>query len=101
MALQLAEVVSNLRDELVEAMRAGEGQPLQFELGPVELELTVAVEKEAKPGAKVKFWVIEVGTDARLASTNTQKIKIRLDPHDPARGGRRPMISGDSAPDER
>jgi hypothetical protein len=100
-ALQLAEVVANLREELLEAMRAAEGQPLQFELGTVELELTVAVEKEAKPGAKVKFWVLEVGTEARLASTNTQKLKIRLEPVDPARGGRAPRISGESLPDER
>jgi len=100
-ALQLAEVVANLREELLEAMRAGEGQPLRFELGTVELELTVAVEKEAKPGAKVKFWVLEVGTEARLASTNTQKLKIRLEPVDPARGGRKPMISGEGLPGER
>ena len=100
-ALQLAEVVANLREELLEAMRAGAGQPLRFELGTVEMELTVAVEKEAKPGAKVKFWVLELGAETRLASADTQKIKIKLEPVDPARGGRRPMISGESLPDER
>ena len=101
MPLKLAEFVADLRSELVEAMRAAEGESLQFELGPVEVELTVAVEKEAKPGAKVKFWVVEAGAEARIASTNTQKLKLRLDPKDRSHGGRAPIISGDSVHGER
>jgi len=96
MPLKLAEFVADLRSELVEAMRAAEGESLQFELGPVEVELTIAVDKEAKPGAKVKFWVVEAGAEARIASTNTQKLKLRLDPKDRSRGGRPPIISGES-----
>jgi hypothetical protein len=57
MPLALSEVIAQLRAELAEAMRAGENEQLRFELGPVEVELTVGVEKEAKPGAKAKFWV--------------------------------------------
>jgi hypothetical protein len=101
MPLKLSDFVADLRSELVEAMRAAEGEALQFELGPVEVELTVAVDKEAKPGAKVKFWVIEAGADTRIASTNTQKLKLRLDPKDRSRGGRAPIISGESVDSER
>lgn len=46
------------------AMNAGEGEPLRFELGPVELEAAVAVEKGGGANAKVRFWVIELGGDA-------------------------------------
>ena len=53
----MAQVISQLRQELSVAMREGEGEELRFELGPVELELTVAVSKEAGPNAKVRFWV--------------------------------------------
>lgn len=101
MPLKLAEFVADLRSELVEAMQAAEGESLQFELGPVEVELTIAVDKEAKPGAKVKFWVVEAGAEARIASTNTQKLKLRLDPKDRSRGGRPPIISGESVHGER
>ena len=45
--IELAEVIGELRRELQQAMHAGEGEPLRFELGPVELEATVAVEKRA------------------------------------------------------
>jgi hypothetical protein len=101
MPLALSEVIAQLRAELAEAMRTGENEQLRFELGPVEVELTVGVEKEAKPGAKAKFWVLELGTETRFEATSTQRIKLTLDPHHTAQPGRRPMISGDEAPGER
>lgn len=101
MAVALAEVVANLRAELTEAMRAGADEELRFELGPVELELTVAVDKEAKPGAKVKFWVVELGAETAIGSTSTQRIKLTLDPRHTARPDRRPTISGPEASGER
>ena len=101
MPLALSEVIAQLRADLAEAMRAGENEQLRFELGPVEVELTVGVEKEAKPGAKAKFWVLELGTETRFESVSTQRIKLTLDPRHGAQPGRRPSISGAEAPDER
>jgi hypothetical protein len=101
MAVELAELIGRLRSELTEAMTSGENAELKFELGPVELELTVAVEKEAKPGAKVKFWVVEAGADTRAAKTTTQKIKLVLDPRRASQPDRRPQISGNEQPGEK
>jgi hypothetical protein len=78
--IELGEVIGELRRELQEAMDAGEGQPLRFELGPVELEATVAVEKSGGVGAKVRFWVIELGGDGKAGKTSTQRIKLVLQP---------------------
>lgn len=52
--IELGEVITELRRELQQAMDAGEGQRLRFELGPVELEATVAVEKGGGGGVKVR-----------------------------------------------
>jgi Trypsin-co-occurring domain 2 len=101
MAVELAELIGQLRAELTEAMRTGEGSDLRFELGPVELELTVAVDKEAKPGAKVRFWVVEVGADMKATSSTTQRIKLKLDPRRVGQSGRQPLISGSEEPSER
>jgi hypothetical protein len=101
MPLALSDVIAQLRAELADAMSAGENEELRFELGPVEVELTVGVDKEAKPGAKAKFWVLELGTETRFAATSTQKVKLTLEPRHTSRPGRRPEISGDAAPDER
>ncbi|WP_394615957.1 trypco2 family protein [Lentzea sp. JNUCC 0626] len=87
MAVELAELIGQLRSELTEAMHAGENEELRFQLGPVELELTVAVTKEAKPGAKVKFWVVELGADATVGSATTQTIKLVLDPRRRGKSG--------------
>jgi hypothetical protein len=101
MAVELAELIGQLRAELTEAMHAGDGADLRFELGPVELELTVAVDKEAKPGAKVRFWVMELGADMKAASSTTQRIKLKLDPRRVGQPDRQPLISGSEQPGER
>jgi hypothetical protein len=98
--IELAEVIGELRRELQQAMDAGEGQPLRFELGPVELEATVAVEKGGGGGAKVRFWVVELGGDAKVAQSSTQRIKLALQPR-LAATGESPLIAGDEGDRER
>jgi len=80
--LELAAVVRQLRTELNEAMDDAEGERLRFELGPVELSLMVTVGREASPGAKVRFWVIEAGVDAKVSREAVQEIKLVLNPRD-------------------
>ncbi|PZS39479.1 MAG: hypothetical protein DLM62_08030 [Pseudonocardiales bacterium] len=98
--VELAQVIGQLRQELSAAMRDGEGKDLRFELGPVELELTVAVSKEAGPNAKVRFWVIELGADGKVASEATQRITLTLDPRRRGVAGK-PLISGSEQAGER
>ena len=97
--IELAEVIGELRRELQRAMDGGEGELLRFELGPVELEATVAVEKGGGVGAKVRFWVIELGGDAKANQASTQRLKLALQPR-LATGGK-PWVAGDEAPGER
>ena len=44
--IPLADAVRALRRELQEAIRQGEGEDLQFALGPVELELHLSISKD-------------------------------------------------------
>jgi Trypsin-co-occurring domain 2 len=81
-------------------MRDGEGEDLRFELGPVELELTVAVSKEAAPNAKAQFWVVELAADAKVASQATQRITLTLDPRRRGVAGK-PLISASEQDGER
>jgi hypothetical protein len=62
----LADVISDLRAELDRARLAAEGSEQRFVLGPVELEVTVALDREGKTGGKVKFWVAEVSAEGKL-----------------------------------
>lgn len=97
--IELAEVIGELRRELQRAMDAGEGELLRFELGPVELEATVAVEKGGGGSAKVRFWVIELGGDAKATQASTQRLKLALQPR--LATGARPWVAGGEAPGER
>lgn len=80
--LDLASVVRQLRADLNEALDEAEGERLRFELGPVELSLTMTVGREAGPGAKIRFWVVEAGADAKISREAVQDIKLVLTPRD-------------------
>ena len=105
--LELAMVVRQLRAELNEAMEEAAGERLRFELGPVELSLTMTVGKEATPGAKIRFWVVEAGADARISRESVQDIKLVLTPRDmkaplgPDGKPVPPLIEGKPLPGER
>jgi hypothetical protein len=101
MKVDLAEMIGQLRTELAEAMRAGKDEELRFEIGTVELELSVQVQKDVKPGAKVKFWVVEAGVDTALSSLSSHRIKLSLDPRHVSDPQRKPLIAGDEVDDER
>lgn len=50
-------------------MDAGTDERLRFELGPVELEMTVGLNSKAQADAKIRFWVVELGGDAVLRAS--------------------------------
>lgn len=105
--IELAEVITQLRTELDRARAAAAGEDLQFELGPVELEVAIAVEAVGGAEAKVRFWVVEIGGNAQATSASTQRIKLTLHPAVTAgagpEGGRKvsAFISGGEVPGER
>ena len=104
--VELASYVQQLRAELNRAMADGEGQRLRFELGPVEMSLSVTVNREAGPDVKIRFWVIEAGAGAKLSKESVQEIKLVLTPVDTqapadADGKRTPLIGGAAVTGER
>lgn len=106
--IELSDVIRELRVELDRARVAAQGEDLLFELGPIELEVTVGLEAEGGAGAKVRFWVIELGGDVRATSASTQRVRLTLHPTTGGGavpgGGQRmmsPYVSGRQAEGER
>jgi hypothetical protein len=107
--IELADVISELRKELERARASAKGSSLRFELGPVELEVTVALDREGTTGGKVRFWVVEAGAEGKVAAMSTQRIKLTLQPQEgqpePAGGSAAPAVSvyvgGTAVPGER
>ncbi|QKW08930.1 hypothetical protein HUT18_23655 [Streptomyces sp. NA04227] len=99
-AVELADMIAQLRGELSRAMADGEGQGLRFQAEKLELELTVGVERSREPGAKVRFWVFDVHGSARSAQMSTQRITLTLQPVRADATDRPALISGAELDDE-
>jgi len=88
-----------LRTELYQAVALATNEPMQFELGDIELELSVTMSKEGGGGGKVRFRVVEFGADGKASTAAIQKVKLTLSPRMNSTG-LRPSISGDVVPGE-
>jgi hypothetical protein len=93
-------MISELRRELNQAIEAGRGESLRFELGPVEVEVTVGLDSKGTAGAKVRFWVVELGGDAEVTRSSLQRLKLTLQPR-LAGSKALPEVSGAEVPGER
>lgn len=76
----LREAIRSLRTELAAAIKEGEGDPLRFRLGPVEVEFTMGVTREKGAEGGVKWWVISLGAKASQETVATQRVKLSLTP---------------------
>ncbi|WP_327117039.1 hypothetical protein OG206_17410 [Streptomyces sp. NBC_01341] len=94
-AVELADMIAQLRDELSRAMADGEGSGLRFKAERVELELTVGVERSREPGVKVRFWVFDASAAAKRTSAVTQRLTLTLQPVLADAPDRTALISGD------
>ncbi|QES35112.1 hypothetical protein DEJ48_18365 [Streptomyces venezuelae] len=82
----LAEAIGAVRAELRRAAEEGRGQDLQFRTGPVELEFTVDVRKDAE--ARAKVLVLPFGAEAKASRSKgtVNRLKVTLQPVDPSTG---------------
>ncbi|MGW7543482.1 trypco2 family protein [Streptomyces sp. NPDC054770] len=102
--IELYDMIRELRRQLIAAAVDGDGQTVRFELGPIEVEATVAVTREAGAGAKVRVWVVDLDSNGRYAQAQTQRVKLTLIPKAAPAGGGSPqpaMIAGVEVDGER
>ncbi|GAA2041475.1 hypothetical protein GCM10009839_49920 [Catenulispora yoronensis] len=98
--IELATVVRDLRDEIERAIEAGRGEDLRFELGTIELEVAVAIQESTGSSGKVRFFVVDFGTDGKVDSTTTHRVKLSLTPHVASAGAAKVYIAGQALPGE-
>ncbi len=82
----LADTIAAVRRELSSAQAAGQGQPVQFRTGPVELEFEVAVTRTRGGEGGVQIWVLTLGGKLERGREATQRIKVTLHPVNPDTG---------------
>jgi hypothetical protein len=87
----LREAIAALRAELSDSITASAGEQLRFEVGEMELEFQVEVERVAEGSGGIRFWVVELGGKVSQASTVTHTVKIPLKP---VTEDRAPVLTG-------
>ncbi|WP_210593356.1 trypco2 family protein [Streptomyces sp. GESEQ-35] len=80
--IDLADAIASVRDQLIEATTRATGQPVSFEVGPIDMEFTVELRKETKGSGKVRAWVAEAGADTARSTGRTHRIAFTLTPRD-------------------
>ncbi|GHA08860.1 hypothetical protein GCM10010372_05300 [Streptomyces tauricus] len=101
--IELADMIRELREQLTSALADGDGRMLRFELGPVEVETSVAVTREGGGDAKVRLWVVDAGASGTYGHAETQRITLTLVPKVVPPGGgpaETALITGDEVDDE-
>ncbi|MFE2964066.1 trypco2 family protein [Streptomyces sp. NPDC059340] len=102
--IELSDMIRELRRQLTTSLADGADEAVRFELGPVEIEATVAVSREGEANTKVRLWVVDAGANGKYAHAQTQRIKVTLAPKVVSADGslsQTVLIVGDEVDDER
>ncbi len=78
--IELRDMIRQLRHDLTASLTDGAGEPVRFELGPVQIETTVVVERAAEAGGKVRFLVVEADGKGSASHSRSQRITLTLTP---------------------
>lgn len=82
----LAEAIRQVRTELEEARRGGEGRELQFRLDEVTLDFQVEVKREGGGEAGIKLYVVSVGAKGGASNVQTHTVTVSLVPQTKVNG---------------
>jgi Trypsin-co-occurring domain 2 len=80
---ELHEAIAAIRDGIEQAVAEGAGSDVKFEVGPIELELTATVHKDASGEVKVSLLPWSASAKGGLSAEHTQRIKFTLQPLEP------------------
>jgi hypothetical protein len=76
----LVEAIRELRAQLVQAAKEGEGAALRFVPKSVEVELGITFDVEAEAGGGFKlFSLVSLSGKAKAGEETTNKVKLTLD----------------------
>jgi Trypsin-co-occurring domain 2 len=89
----LGQLIWLVRRELEWAYEADADQPLRFEVGPVELDLTVEATRTTTGGGGLDLKVVSGNLSRESAKGTTSNVHVTLTPVDTRTGSRKYQIS--------
>ena len=76
----LAEMLVELRRELLDAQRQAAEEKLQFKLDDIEIELKVGTTQKTTGQVGMKFWVVDASMDGSVEAQKLHTIKLKMKP---------------------
>ena len=79
MAIKLADAIQQLREQLSEAVQAGQNQQIVFTPTNIDLELAVTFTEEAKADGGFKLLAfLDLSAEAKVGRESQHKVKLSL-----------------------
>jgi len=76
----LKEVMDSLRQQMAEAIQAGEAEEFRFDVEKIEVELHTQIERSSEAGGKINFWVTELGVGGASKDASGHVLRFELKP---------------------
>jgi hypothetical protein len=80
MEIELADAVAAVREELMNAAASGIGQPVEFLVGPIEMEFVVELRQDANAKAGFRAWVVSGDAELGVSRGRTHRVSLTLTP---------------------
>jgi Trypsin-co-occurring domain 2 len=78
--MELVEAVQTIRDELLRAAASGSSSDVAFEVGPIQLEFSVELRRDARARGGIRAFVVSAEADAGMSQARTHKVSLTLTP---------------------
>ena len=85
--IDLSTAVRAVREQLMQAAAEGTGEAVRFEVGPIQMDFTVELRREAGVRGGVRAWVLSADAEAKAARGTTHRVSFTLTPKSAATGG--------------
>ncbi|KPH99576.1 hypothetical protein OK074_0705 [Actinobacteria bacterium OK074] len=78
--IDLVAAVQALRNQITEAAATDPDSDVRFQVGPIELEFTVALTRDRSVKGGVKAWVVTADAEGRWSREHTHRVTLSLTP---------------------
>ncbi|QFQ98221.1 hypothetical protein F9278_20710 [Streptomyces phaeolivaceus] len=94
--IDLVSAVKALRAQITEAAATDPESDIRFQVGPIELEFTVALTRDRSVKGGVKAWVVTADAEGKRSTAHTHRVTLNLTPISAATGESPEINNSDS-----
>jgi Trypsin-co-occurring domain 2 len=78
--IQLKDAIKALLKEIGQSIAASQGEQIRFQIGQIELEFQVEIERSGTVEGEIDFVVAKIGGGGEISRSDTHSVKLSLQP---------------------